>query len=165
MGLRIGEVCALQWKDIDLEKRTLTVSKNIQRVQCRTGVKHTKLIITEPKSESSKRTIPIPDCLLPLLMQFKDNGDVYVVSGRRKPVEPRTMQYRFAKILHNADLPLFHYHSTRHLFATRCVELGFDVKTLSEILGHSSVEVTLNRYIHSDMERKRTCMSLLSKCA
>jgi integrase len=63
--------------------------------------------------------------------------------------------YRFAKILHNADLPSFHYHSLRHLFATRCVELGFDVKTLSEILGHSSVEVTLNRYIHSDLERKR----------
>ena len=165
MGLRIGEVCALQWKDIDLEKRILTVSKTIQRVQCRTGAKHTKLIITEPKSESSKRTIPIPDCLLPLLRQFMDNGEVYVVSGRKKPVEPRTMQYRFAKILHNADLPAFHYHSLRHLFATRCVELGFDVKTLSEILGHSSVEVTLNSYIHSDMERKRTCMSLLSKCA
>ena len=165
MGLRIGEVCSLQWKDIDLEKRILTVSKTIQRVQCRTGAKHTKLIITEPKSESSKRTIPIPDCLLPMLRQFKDSIEVYVVSGRKKPVEPRTMQYRFAKILHNADLPSFHYHSLRHLFATRCVELGFDVKTLSEILGHSSVEVTLNRYIHSDLERKRICMSLLSKCA
>ena len=165
MGLRIGEVCALQWRDIDLEKRTLTVSKTIQRVQCRTGAKHTKLIITEPKSESSKRTIPIPDCLLPVLRKYMANDDIYVVSGKRKPVEPRTMQYRFAKILHNANLPSFHYHSLRHLFATRCVELGFDVKTLSEILGHSSVEVTLNRYIHSDMERKRTCMSLLSKCA
>lgn len=165
MGLRIGEVCALQWKDIDLEKRTLTVSKTIQRVQCRMEAKRTKLIITEPKSESSKRTIPIPDCLLPLLRMYKADGDIYVVSGKRKPVEPRTVQYRFAKILHNADLPSFHYHSLRHLFATRCVELGFDVKTLSEILGHSSVEVTLNRYIHSDMDRKRTCMSLLSKCA
>lgn len=83
MGLRIGEVCALQWKEIDLEKRVLTVSKTIQRVQCRTGSKQTKLIITEPKSESSKRTIPIPDCLLPLLRRFKDNGEVYVVSGRK----------------------------------------------------------------------------------
>lgn len=165
MGLRIGEVCALQWKDIDLEKRILTVSKTIQRVQCRTGAKWTKLIITEPKSESSKRTIPIPDCLLSVLRENKADGDIYVVSGKRKPVEPRTVQYRFAKTLHNADLPSFHYHSLRHLFATRCVELGFDVKTLSEILGHSSVEVTLNRYIHSDMDHKRTCMSLLSKCA
>lgn len=164
MGLRIGEVCALQWRDIDFEKRTLTVSKTIQRVQCRNGAKRTKLIITEPKSESSKRTIPIPDYLLPLLRKYKADGDIYVISGKRKSVEPRTIQYRFAKILHNADLPSFHYHSLRHLFATRCVELGFDVKTLSEILGHSSVEVTLNRYIHSDMERKRTCMSLLSKC-
>lgn len=165
MGLRIGEVCALQWRDIDLEKRTLTVSKTIQRVQCRTGAKHTKLIVTEPKSESSKRSIPIPDCLIHLFKGFKDNSDVYVVSGKKKPVEPRTMQYRFSEILKNANLPSFHYHSLRHLFATRCVELGFDVKTLSEILGHSSVEVTLNRYIHSDMERKRTCMNLLTKCA
>ena len=114
MGLRTGEVCSLQWKDIDLEKRILTVSKTIQRVQCRTGSKHTKLIITEPKSESSKRVIPIPDCLLPMLRQFKDSIEVYVVSGKKKPVEPRTMQYRFAKILHNADLPSFHYHSLRH---------------------------------------------------
>ncbi len=163
MGLRIGEVCAMQWKDIDLEKRILTVSKTIQRVQCGAGLKRTKLIITEPKSKSSKREIPIPDCLLPLLKQFKANDNVYVVSGKNKPVEPRTMQYRFSKILHNAELPSFHYHSLRHLFATRCVELGFDVKTLSEILGHSSVEVTLNRYVHSDMERKRSCMSLISK--
>lgn len=165
MGLRIGEVCALQWKDIDLEKRTLTVSKTIQRVQCKFGVKRTKLIITEPKSESSKRIIPIPSCLLPLLKKFKADSDVYVVSGKNKPVEPRTIQYRFAKILRNADLQSFHYHSLRHLFATRCIELGFDVKTLSEILGHSSVEVTLNRYIHSDMNRKRSCMSLISRCA
>ena len=165
LGLRIGEVCALQWSDIDLEKRILTVRKTIQRVQCRTGVKRTKLIITEPKSESSKREIPIPDCLFPLLRQFKSNSNIYVVSGKNKPVEPRTMQYRFAKLLKNVDLPSFHYHSLRHLFATNCVALGFDVKTLSEILGHSSVEVTLNRYIHSDMDRKRTCMSLLSKCA
>lgn len=164
MGLRIGEVCAIKWKDINLEKRILNVSRTIQRVQCRTGKKRTKLIITEPKSKSSERIIPIPDCLIPLLRKFRDNDDLYVVSGKNKPVEPRTVQYRFAKILKNANLPSFHYHSLRHLFATRCVELGFDVKTLSEILGHSSVEVTLNRYVHSDMERKRTCMSLLSKC-
>ena len=165
MGLRIGEICALQWSDIDLEKRILTVRKTIQRVQCRTGVKRTKLIITEPKSEKSLREIPIPDCLMSMLRQFKENGGIYVVSGKSKPIEPRTMQYRFSKILKNADLPSFHYHSLRHLFATRCVELGFDVKTLSEILGHSSVEVTLNRYIHSDMNRKRSCMDLISKCA
>ena len=165
MGLRIGEVCALQWKDIDFEKRILTVNRTIQRVQCKTGKRKTKLVITEPKSTSSKREIPIPDCLLPLLRKFRKNGNIYVVSEKTKPVEPRTMQYRFSKVLKNANLPSFHYHSLRHLFATRCIELGFDVKTLSEILGHSSVEITLNRYVHSDMNRKRRCMGLLSRCS
>lgn len=165
MGLRIGEICALQWNDIDIEKRILTVRKTIQRVQCIRGTKKTKLIITEPKSEASMRDIPIPDFLLPMLRKFKSSNDIFVVSDKLKPVEPRTMQYRFSNILKNADLPSFHYHSLRHLFATRCIELGFDVKTLSEILGHSSVEVTLNRYIHSDINRKRSCMDLLSKCA
>ena len=165
MGLRVGEICALQWGDIDLEKRTLTVRKTIQRVQCFTGDKKTRLTITEPKSNCSKREIPIPDCLVPMLTKFKSRNNVYVVSGTRKPIEPRTMQYRFAKILNNAYLPSVHFHSLRHLFATNCVELGFDVKTLSEILGHSSIEITMNLYVHSDMERKRACMSLVSQAA
>lgn len=159
MGLRVGEICALQWGDIDLEKRTLTVRKTIQRVQCFTGDKKTRLTITEPKSNCSKREIPIPDCLVPMLTRFRSRNNVYVVSGTRKPIEPRTMQYRFAKILNNADLPSVHFHSLRHLFATNCIKLGFDVKTLSEILGHSSIEITMNLYVHSDMERKRACMS------
>lgn len=165
MGLRVGEICALQWGDIDLEKRTLTVRKTIQRVQCFTGDKKTRLTITEPKSNCSKREIPIPDCLVPMLTKFRSRNNVYVVSGTRKPIEPRTMQYRFAKILNNADLPSVHFHSLRHLFATNCVKLGFDVKTLSEILGHSSIEITMNLYVHSDMERKRACMSLVSQAA
>lgn len=165
MGIRIGEICALQWSDIDLEKRIITVRKTIQRIQCRTGVSKTKLIITEPKSVNSKRDIPIPDCLMEMLSKFKDKAEIYVLSGDKKPVEPRTMQYRFAKILHNADLPSVHFHSLRHLFATNCVALGFDVKTLSEILGHSSVEVTLSRYVHSSMERKRACMDLMKSAA
>lgn len=165
MGLRVGEICALQWGDIDLEKRTLTVRKTIQRVQCFTGDKKTRLTITEPKSNCSKREIPIPDCLVPMLTRFRSRNNVYVVSGTRKPIEPRTMQYRFAKILNNADLPSVHFHSLRHLFATNCVKLGFDVKTLSEILGHSSIEITMNLYVHSDMERKRACMSLVSQAA
>lgn len=164
MGLRIGEICALQWGDIDLEKRIVTVKKTIQRVQCQ-GERKTRVTITEPKSASSKREIPIPDCLFSMLLRFKDRSNVYVVSGTKKPIEPRTMQYRFAKILENADLPSVHFHSLRHLFATNCVALGFDVKTLSEILGHSSIEVTMNLYVHSDMERKRACMSLLSQAA
>lgn len=164
-GLRIGELCTLQWSDIDLEKRIITVRKTIQRIQTIHGRTRTKLIITEPKSANSKRDIPIADCLMEMLSKFQDKAELYVLSGSKKPVEPRTMQYRFAKILRNADLPSVHFHSLRHLFATNCIALGFDVKTLSEILGHSSVEVTLSRYVHSSMERKRACMALMKLTA
>ena len=160
-GIRIGELCALQWRDIDLEKRILTVRKTIQRIQCPTETTRTKLIITEPKSESSRRNIPIPECIMDFLKKSKGNSDEYVISGSVKPTEPRAMQYRFSKILKNVKLPSVHFHSLRHLFATTCVKLGFDIKALSELLGHSSVEITLNRYVHSDFEQKREYMKLL----
>ena len=164
-GVRIGELCALQWQDIDLVNSTLTVRKTIQRIQIFGGKHKTELIITEPKSANSLRTIPIPDCIMPMLKQFADKSGAYVISGTCKPVEPRTMQNRFKRILDNANLPSINYHSLRHAFATGALELGFDIKTLSEILGHSSVEVTLNRYIHSSMDRKRACMNLLTLSA
>lgn len=164
-GLRIGEICALQWSDVDFEKRILIVRKTIQRIQNFDGNSKTKLIVTEPKSTKSHREIPIPDCLISLLEKFRGGKESYVLSGTKKPVEPRTMQYRFKKILENAGLPSVHFHSLRHLFATNCVALGFDIKTLSEILGHSSVEITLNLYVHSSMERKRMCMNLISASA
>ncbi len=160
-GIRIGELCALQWRDIDLEKRILTVRKTIQRIQCPTIAARTKLIITEPKSESSKRNIPIPECIADFLKKFKGNAEEYVLSGSEKPTEPRTMQYRFTRILKNVNLPSVHFHALRHIFASTCVKLGFDVKALSELLGHSSVEITLNRYVHSDFEQKREYMKLL----
>ncbi|MDE6777361.1 MAG: site-specific integrase, partial [Oscillospiraceae bacterium] len=161
-GIRIGELCALQWADIDLKKRILTVRKTIQRIQSTNKNHRTRLVITAPKSNSSCREIPIPDCLYKMLLKFKSNQNIYILSTKTKPIEPRTMQYRFAKILKNANLPSVHYHTLRHAFATNCVALGFDIKILSEILGHSSVELTLNRYVHSSMKRKQYCMNLLS---
>ena len=161
-GMRIGEICALKWGDIDLDSKTIHVRHTLQRIQTFDNSKKTKIVITEPKSASSVRDIPIPDCLLPLLTKHRARDDVFVLSGKRKPVECRTLQYRFAGILNNANLPSVHFHSLRHAFATNCIALGFDVKTLSEILGHSSVEITLNRYVHSSIERKRACMSLLT---
>lgn len=116
--LRVGEICALQWGDIDLEKRTLSVIKTIQRVQCFTGEKKTRLTITEPKSNCSKREIPIPKCLVPMLTKFKNRNNIYVVSETKKPIEPRTMQYHCAKLLNNAELPSVHFHSLSHLFAS-----------------------------------------------
>ena len=164
-GIRIGELCALQWKDVDLTNRTITVRKTVQRIKNYDGKSKTKLVITEPKSASSVRVIPIPDCLVAMLERFKDSAEKYVLSGNCKPVEPRTLQYRFAAILKKANLPSVHFHSLRHAFATNCVALGFDIKTLSEILGHSSVEITLNRYVHSSLDRKRACMDMVKWAA
>lgn len=165
MGLRIGEICALKWADIDFKKRKITVSKTIQRVQCQNENQKAKLVITKPKTKNSIREIPIPKCLIDDLRKFKNSENFYVISVKIKPIEPRTLQYRFVKILKNVNLPSIHFHSLCHLFATNCISLGFDVKTLSEILGHSSVEITLNRYVHSSIDRKRTCMNLLKPAA
>lgn len=161
-GIRIGELCALQWEDVDLEKRILTVRKTMQRIQILNGNTKTKLIITEPKSESSKRKIPIPDCVVSILEKFKGKSKEYLISGEEVPVEPRTLQYRFAKILKNVKLPSIHFHALRHMFASKCVKLGFDIKTLSEILGHSKVEITLNKYVHTSFEQKQQYMSLVA---
>ena len=161
-GIRIGELCALQWEDIDLEKRILTVRKTMQRIQTPDCETKTKLMIAEPKSETSKRKIPIPDCVFSILEKFKGKSNEYLISGKEAPVEPRTLQYRFAKILKNVKLPSIHFHALRHMFASKCVKLGFDIKTLSEILGHSKVEITLNKYVHTSFEQKQKYMSLVA---
>lgn len=160
-GLRIGELCALKWSDIDLKKRILTVRKTVQRIQYKNGNRKTKLIITDPKTESSKRQIPIPEFIADFLREFQSDEGIYIISGKKKPTEPRTMQYRFAKILKNGKLPSVHFHALRHMFASNCIKLGFDVKALSEILGHSTVEITLNRYVHSSFEQKTEYMNRL----
>ena len=158
-GPRIGEICAFRGRDIDFEKRTLTVKNTIQRIQIKDGESKTKILISEPKSDSSKRVIPIPEELIPYLEEFKVKDDEFILSGTDKPVEPRTMQNRFARILNNVNLPSVHFHSLRHYFASDCVRLGFDIKSLSELLGHSNVEITLNRYVHSSFDQKREYMN------
>lgn len=162
-GLRIGELCALKWENIDLEKGKLTVRSTVQRIKNIGGDTATALCVTSPKSCTSVREIPLPDFIIPLLEKVKGDSSNYLLSGTRSIVEPRTMQYRFKRILKDLKLPDVTYHSLRHGFATNCIALGFDVKTLSEILGHSSVEITLNRYVHTSMERKAEFMKSLSK--
>lgn len=159
-GIRIGELCALKWSDIDLNSGLMHISKTCQRIK---SVNSTKLVITAPKSASSTRVIPIPKFLLDILKDSApSNPDCYFLSESEKIIEPRTIQYRFKSILKKANLPSANFHSLRHIFATNCIEIGFDVKTLSEILGHGTVEITLNRYVHSSMSRKRECMELLN---
>lgn len=165
MGLRIGEICALQWKDVDFENNTLTIGKTVQRIKNKNGSGKTKVVITEPKSETSARIIPVPDCILSLLKKFRNSDDFFIISGTKKPFEPRTIQYRFCKLLKKENLPSIHFHALRHMFACNCVALGFDIKSLSEILGHSKVEITLNRYVHSSLERKKQFMQKIDFAA
>lgn len=162
-GLRVGEVCGLMWSDIDVDKSLLAVRRTVQRI--RTGNGGTQLIIGTPKSRTSQRSIPIPEFIMKILRSFPSKNDFYILSNSTRVIEPRTLQNRFKSILKKANLPSVTYHSLRHMFATNCLQAGFDIKTLSEILGHASVETTLNRYVHSSMERKAYCMSLIAPAA
>lgn len=161
-GIRIGELCALKWENINLEEKILTVRNTALRIKNIGGTTATKLIVTSPKSSSSIRKIPLPEFIVPMLSEMKASGKCFLLSGTRNIVEPRVMQYRFKRILSDLHLPDVSFHSLRHGFATNCIALGVDAKTLSEILGHSSVEITLNRYVHSSMERKAAFMESLS---
>lgn len=162
LGLRLGEVCGLQWKDIDLQKRVLTIRRTVQRVAVGGEKQRTSLLLMPPKSDSSIREIPLPDHICRSLINKVKDPEIFVLNEKSTPLEPRTLQYRFAAILECAGLPPVTFHSLRHTFATNAIELGFDVKTLSEILGHSKVEITLNKYVHSSIDRKRACMDLLN---
>lgn len=161
-GLRIGELCALQWKDIDLEKGVLSVTKTVQRIRQYGADRQTEIIISPPKSRKSYRKIPIPQKLLVILKKYQDKPDKHLIAGKKAAfAEPRTLQYRFASILKKCQVKQFHFHMLRHLFATRCIHAGFDTKTLSEILGHSNIRITLGLYVHSSEERKKELMNQL----
>ncbi len=163
-GIRIGELCALTWEDISFQNRMLHIHKTLQRIQTdySEGAK-TKIVITEPKSDCSIRNIPLSNEILKILYLNKKNDDAFILTGKKHYyVEPRNLQNHFKKILHSCDIQNVHFHTLRHSFATRCVENGFDIKSLSEILGHSSVNITLNRYVHPSMELKRKNMNMIS---
>ena len=164
-GLRIGEICAIQFKDILMEEKILTVSKTMQRIQnfSDSNVK-TDVIITTPKSQTSVREIPIPDFLIEILGRFRNNPNAYLLTGRSdKYMEPRTLYNKFKVCVKQSGIKQITFHQLRHRFATYCIEVGFEIKSLSEILGHSSVNITLNRYVHSSMELKRVNMSKLQE--
>lgn len=163
-GLRLGEICALRWEDISLSERTIHVHQTMQRIQtgCAAGPR-TKVIVTTPKSPCSIRTIPLPDDIAAVIAGVRSSAIGYFLTGREdQSIEPRTMQNHFKRVLNACAIDTANYHTLRHTFATRCVELGFDVKTLSEILGHASINITMNRYVHPSMELKRENMQRLS---
>ena len=160
MGLRIGEICGLQWGDFDLKREILFVRRTVCRISCGNG--HTKVIIQRPKTRTSKREIPIPKHLLPALRYLKENFslDTWFLSGtREKPVEPRCYRKSIKVYLTQAKLEQIRPHMLRHTFATTCLQKGCDIKTLSELLGHAHADITLRQYVHSDLSRKRREMN------
>ena len=163
-GLRIGEVCALRWEDISLTEQTIYVHQTMQRIQdIASAKKKTKVIVTTPKSDCSIRTIPIPDDLAKIIqVQGALDGGYFLTGSNDKFLEPRTMENRFKRLLDAVGIEPKNFHCLRHTFATRCVELGFDVKTLSVILGHASVNITMNRYVHPSMNMKKENMQRVS---
>lgn len=162
-GIRVGEICALKWEDISFSENTVHIHQTMQRIQIDETENKTKIIITTPKSTCSIRTIPLPDELISVLKTVRGSASGYFLTGSDKRwIEPRTMQYHFKSLLKRCKIEDANYHALRHTFATRCVELGFDVKSLSEILGHASVNITMNRYVHPSMNLKRKNMERLS---
>ena len=160
MGLRIGELCGLKWEDVDFQNKILRIRRTVQRISSANGNRKTKIVISAPKSATSFREIAIPDALMKYFEMFRDEADHFILSGTDKPVEPRTMQYRYKKILRSAEVENHNYHKLRHTFATNSAEKGFNVKALSAVLGHSSVTLTLNRYIHPDRTYERRLMNM-----
>lgn len=165
MGLRIGEVCALKYSDVDFNCGVLNVTKTMMRTKENANSTKTVIRIDEPKTQNSIREIPLPKVVCKkLLHQRLLTGceDAYIITGEEYYLEPRTYYEKYKKFLEECGISPHSFHCLRHTFATVCIEKGFDSKTLSEILGHSDVKVTLNRYVHPSMQRKRDCMALLS---
>lgn len=161
-GIRIGELCALRFSDISFADGMMFIDRTMQRVQNIDNLQcKTQVIITAPKTQKAIREIPIPYFLCEKIKSIApENKDSFLLSGAEKYfIEPRTMQYRFKSTLKKCNLKSIKFHALRHTFATRCIEGGCDIKCLSEMLGHSSVNITLNRYVHSSLEQKKANMT------
>lgn len=156
-GLRIGEVCALRWEDISTN--TIHIQRTMQRLKGDSS--KTEIVTLPPKTSSSDRVIPIPKALLPIIEQYRKPSGNVLVQGNGNIVEPRLLQRKFKKLITACGLEKASFHALRHTFATRCIEVGVDVKTLSELLGHADVKTTLNKYVHSSLELKQNSIDKL----
>ena len=163
-GIRIGEVCGLRWEDVDPLARTVKISRTVERIAnldgC--GASRTKLIICEPKTERSLRVIPLPSFLFEKIEPLRRAPQIYIATAEPTPTEPCALYRKYKSLLRSAGLEDYSFHALRHTFATRCVEQGFDPKSLSEILGHSNISTTLALYVHPTLEQKRAQMERLA---
>ena len=164
-GLRIGELCALRWENVSLRNRTICVEATMQRLRDyeHTGEGRTRIMINSPKSDTSVRMIPLTERAVRLCSQHDPHCPAaFVLTGTEQFMEPRQLQKRLSKYTKACGLEGVHFHTIRHTFATRCVEAGVEIKSLSEILGHANTSITLSRYVHSSMELKRANMDKLA---
>lgn len=169
-GLRVGELCALQWNDVDFFTKTITVSRTLQRVSTPQGPNKTELVIDTPKTRNSARMIPISRLIRQKLLAFQahkgytERGAAdFVFTVKNHPVEPRLFQKYFKRLLREAGVSDMNFHALRHTFATRCLESHMDIRTLSELLGHSTVNLSLQLYAHSLLEQKRIAIENLDQ--
>ena len=165
-GLRIGEICSLKWSDINVTDGILTVNRTIERIYIIEGEKkHTELVINTPKTKNSCREIPMNKELLGMLKPLKKvvNEDYFILTNDERPTEPRTYRNYYKRLMEKLDIPKLKYHGLRHSFATRCIEVGCDYKTVSVLLGHSNISTTLNLYVHPNMEQKKRCIDKVFK--
>lgn len=164
-GLRLGEIAGLKWEDVDLQKKVLKVERTVQRMEAPQEKGRTKLGILSPKSQASRREIPVVPPLAAVLKEMwetsrKCSGD-YVFTTKKypeRPMDPRNIQRRFEKVCKSIHIEEAHFHTLRHTFATICMEMGFDVETLRYLMGHSSARITLDFYTHSTKKHRREMM-------
>ena len=163
-GLRIGELCALTWADLDTDAGVVRISRTLQRIYNK-DESSTEVIIGTPKSKNSVREIPLAKELQRLIKPLKKvvNGNYYVLTNSPYPTEPRSYRNHYKHVMQQLDLPLLKFHGLRHSFATRCIESKCDYKTVSVLLGHSSISTTLNLYVHPDLDQKKKCIERMFK--
>lgn len=159
-GIRIGELCALTWKDINFDTQLLHINKTIIRTY--TKEDGSKVQITSPKTRSSVRTIPLNKWIMQYAVLLRGQDHEYIITGKEKHMEPNKYRLYYNRTLQKLELPHRKFHALRHTFATRCIECGCDYKSLSELLGHSNVSITMNLYVHPQLELKRKCVELLA---
>lgn len=165
-GMRIGEICALTWEDIDINTGIVSVRRTIQRIYTiEDGVRKTELVLDTPKTKNSIRDIPISRDLLKILKPIKKvvNNSFFVLTNDAKPTEPRTYRSYYENFMKELDIPKLKFHGLRHSFATRCIESKCDYKTVSVLLGHSNISTTLNLYVHPNMEQKKKAIEQMLK--
>lgn len=162
-GIRNGELCGLKWGDVYFNLKTVRIQRTVERIADLDPLtpSRTKVIISEPKTEKSRREIPLPHALCQYLRAHRGAADSYILTGTDKPTEPHTLYVRYKRFLHRHGFESYTFHALRHTFATRGMEAGFDAKLLSEILGHSDVTTTLRCYVHPSAEQKRRQMEAM----